>query len=655
MMFGRHPLLLVPVLVVAGLAGLVSRAWAIPQPPHHFSAGIGCPDCHIPYASINDPAAATGVASVGSNAAALVDSTKHWTDAQWTGATVTFTSGANLGVFREVISSGGTSLGWERPLAAPLAPGDGYRLGKTTYRDIETKCKSCHNPVGQASATADVGLHVVGAGTVVGCGKCHDPHNTEPNSGEGRGLVRETVRWPTARNPTPFPSGGVSDFITGGQLPGTPAGQAYQGICETCHTKTAYHRNNDTGDHTHNAQAQCTTCHEHSRGFTVSCTGCHALPKDNGDGIPAGGRRAVIGEFPQGSAHGHFGGELDAADCRVCHSQDTHTDGYVDLIDPDDANVIYRFEQTSDLSSDPDVSDFCMHCHDTDGATRLATPFDPFGDGNAPPDVASLFEGSLRWEVQYGDMCFGVEGTGRRSNSHHDIATDDQLWSGAKVECLNCHGAHTAAAEQKMVDPQAPTTPWVGTSNGFCLGCHAGGAGPANPNMPAGVTPPTVALRGLESCGYTGDPWWVDHTWSNSAHGRSSKRGWPGYSGAPAYEMNCVDCHDSHGSWTPVNTAGNPYMIRDNIDGGGYVDDGTRTAGVFGPPWARFGESREIRIAVNPPVVDWGPMCETCHAGWRDAYDFHGFCDGCQTCHGHGQAFGESDFGGGPNNARWCP
>ena len=105
--------------------------------------------------------------------------------------------------------------------------------------------------------------------------------------------------------------------------------------------------------------------------------------------------------------------------------------GYVELLDPDSGSL-YTFLQPDSITSDPDLSDFCANCHDADGAARLATPFDPFGNGNTAPDVASRFLGTLQWNEWYGDFCFGEEGTLRAVNSHHDISDSDQAFSGAK-------------------------------------------------------------------------------------------------------------------------------------------------------------------------------------------------------------------------------
>lgn len=325
----------------------------------------------------------------------------------------------------------------------------------------------------------------------------------------------------------------------------------------------------------------------------------------------------------------------------------THKDGYVDLIDADNGNL-YTFLKADSMHTDPDVSNFCQSCHDANGATRLTTPFDPFGNGNLAPDAKTKFLGTLQWNEWYGDNCWGEEGTLRGVTSHHDISDADQTFSGAKLECLNCHGAHTSSQSTKTIDPFNPTTNWLGTTDDFCLSCHNGGLGPDTPNFPINVKGPTIALRGLESCNYGVSPWWVDYRWTNSAHGNSSKRGWFGYSGAPQYKMQCLDCHDQHGSYTATNTIGNPYMIRDIVDGTMYVDDGERYTGPWlGPPWNTYGLNRSVIIGITGVTVDWGGtqgLCNVCHSNWYNASPMSHDCAACQTCHGHGQAYGEYDW-----------
>jgi hypothetical protein len=289
--------------------------------------------------------------------------------------------------------------------------------------------------------------------------------------------------------------------------------------------------------------------------------------------------------------------------------------------------------------------------------------------------VAQRFTGTLQWDEQYGDVCFGNEGMLRPVNSHHDISSADQAISGAKLECLNCHGAHTAGASQPLIDPFAPHVPWTAGGNDFCLACHGGGIGPLDPGFPPTVQGPIVdvddprwagmgfnwneilggaclssdcsSLRGIDSCDYVEGPWYVDYSWTHSSHGLDSKRGRNGYSGAPSAVLDCLGCHDAHGSVTPANPAGNPYMIRDVVDGTALVDDGARTVGFNGPPWSTFGVSRPVVVTASGLTVDWGSntgLCKACHAKWLEAYDFHGFCTSCQTCHGHGMSWNEADW-----------
>ncbi len=535
--------------------------------------------------------------------------------------------------------------------------GDGMLL---RVANDETLCQTCH--------TGHIG-HTPSGSWQPTCQDCHAVHDV---SNTNLSLVGATVHNRTLgvdKTVVFAARDGVGSFDDG-----DPA--LNDGICQVCHTVTTYHKHDGTGT-VHNDGATCTVCHPHDAGFMPTggdCTSCHSVAQDNGDGIPVGGRRAVVGEFPVADAHAHYGVDLDNNACRVCHDQSTHMDGNVDLIDPDDGSL-YTFVSPDQLTSDPDLSDFCAGCHDADGAVRLgALALDPFGNGNVPPPVAERFQGTLQWEEEYGDFCFGTEGNLRPVNSHHDISDADQAFSGAKIECLSCHGAHTASQSQPISDPFNTTTAWAGDGNGFCLSCHAGGASPVDPGFPSGVVGPIIdvtdprwsslgmdwceildgacavgdcsSLRGVDSRKFDEGPWWVQYTWTHEAHGLDSKRGWNGYSGATAYDMDCQVCHDPHGSYSATNTAGNPYMIRDVVDGSAFEDDGSLDGGFNGPPFTTFGTSREVVVPVSGIDVGWGSpqgLCEACHAGWVNSMWAHGMCSGCQTCHGHGMAWGAVD------------
>jgi predicted CxxxxCH...CXXCH cytochrome family protein len=96
----------------------------------------------------------------------------------------------------------------------------------------------------------------------------------------------------------------------------------YDGICEVCHTQTTYHRNNATGDHTHQAATNCTTCHAHEEGF-AGCAGCHGLPPITDVAVAPDG--LVWNPSPTGSAEGSAhakhatGGSNYAYSCPTCH------------------------------------------------------------------------------------------------------------------------------------------------------------------------------------------------------------------------------------------------------------------------------------------------------------------------------------------------
>ncbi len=564
-------------------------------------------------------------------------------------------------------------------------------------RDLEqaTVCLGCHNPTGQAASLADVDVHLVSNGTrLVDCGSCHDAHGpvTTTDASHTGGTTAPNL-WLVRGDPGKYVPGALQPML----FQARPAhfafdngGGPYNAVCQSCHTATEVHRSNGSVDNSHNVSTDCTQCHSHKTGFLpTSCVGCHAGPQDNGDATPLGGRRAVIAEFPTSTIHGHVSqNPVSDDDCLVCHAVSTHQNGVIELVDPD-SGAIYSFVKPTDLTSDPDVSNFCANCHDSDGAARLATPMDPFGTGNPPSDVKRKFQGTLVWNEWYGDFCFGAEGTTRVVNSHHDIDDVDQALSGAKLECLNCHSAHGSSDASPVADPWSPTTPWSGTMSLFCLQCHAGGSDPSDPGMPPGVRTSTIridaagnpcdgpyddgcatysevsGLRPLESCDYYGAPWHVEYRYGHTAHGGDSKRDWPQYSTAPKAELSCLVCHDSHGSTSASNLEGNPYMIRDWVDGTPYVDDGVRPSAQWsGPPWTLTGQSRQVIVTVtqgaNPPpagadyaTVDWGGatgLCSTCHSNWLASYSWHSMCTGCQTCHGHGQAWENNDWGDGGND-----
>jgi hypothetical protein len=101
------------------------------------------------------------------------------------------------------------------------------------------------------------------------CTTCHDPHG----SGNLRNIYEELETPNSGVRTVLFLSyAGPNSFADGDAV--------YDGVCEVCHTSTTYHRNNASGDHTHNAASDCTACHDHSNGFlAVPVTGIREIPR----------------------------------------------------------------------------------------------------------------------------------------------------------------------------------------------------------------------------------------------------------------------------------------------------------------------------------------------------------------------------------------
>lgn len=109
----------------------------------------------------------------------------------------------------------------------------------------------------------------------------------------------------------------------------------YDGVCEVCHTVTAFHRNNPSGDQSHNPAANCMTCHSHRDGMKASCNGCHDSPPNTGSHVKhfggalsdvAYGSTSITQDFTATSS-------VYIMNCGNCHPLDLsfHNNGSVDV------------------------------------------------------------------------------------------------------------------------------------------------------------------------------------------------------------------------------------------------------------------------------------------------------------------------------------
>ncbi|MFQ5413217.1 MAG: cytochrome c3 family protein, partial [Phycisphaerae bacterium] len=476
-------------------------------------------------------------------------------------------------------------------------------------------CGTCH------SGADHPVVHATGTSWEPVCTQCHEMH--DPDNGN-LALVRDVIRNETLGQDMPV----VFTALTGpGSFDdGDPA--ANDGVCQVCHTTTAYHRYDGSAP-PHNDGANCTTCHPHASGFLPtagSCQDCHQVAQ--------GPRRPVVPEFAWASHHLQ-GAALDDADCTVCHDMSQHQQGSVRLRNVDDPAAVVVL--TGDPSTDPaeatKLEAFCLACHDADGAAGtppftdgiMPAPVDPalwtaashatgpmtcFGDGEtfgchstghgsakhkllAPPDASQppVAGDPLREEE---GMCYtchdpdGPAGTDIETQfalaTHHNVSAIDQA-DGSKVECVNCHNPHVATADARLVDPDTGGV-WTGSGPEFCLACHDGAP-------PDGVSfPPGSSGSGFDKSGFAG----TTHALTLGGN-------------------TCRHCHNDHGS-PHASMLREKYVISDY---NGYTEsdyavcwichDATQT--VFGMNAFRNRHQKHV-VGESAPCV----ICHDVHQGF---------------------------------------
>lgn len=233
--------------------------------------------------------------------------------------------------------------------------------------------------------------------------------------------------------------------------------------------------------------------------------------------------------------------------------------------------------------------------------------------------------------------------SGAKINNNHDINGDDQTYSGAKVECSDCHNTHINDRTYNFIDRSRIANPDDTTKNfsqaydkdaefsngqsfsngggdltssfdvqmpnfvNYCLKCHDGQA-------PSGVIGATVPFNILTTKYGTAA--------GADAHGRGGSTNADlkdpyvtgGFSGAYS-AMNCNDCHDSHGSR-------NLYNLKDAV----YIN------GQEMVPSA----SMDVDSSFYGGTEGW---CTSCHASLPANASHDDASDNCGSCHYHGNNF----------------
>ncbi len=295
-------------------------------------------------------------------------------------------------------------------------------------------CDACH------SALTHPTIHTVGADWEPVCTECHELHDPQ---NANLALVRDVIHNQTLSTDRPVVF--TARTGTGSFDDGDPT--ANDGVCQVCHTDTVFHVYDGSGSAHFDGQ-DCTSCHSHQTHFLLSlssCRDCHTTMQDDGDGVPPDGRRAVLADFARASHH--VSASIADEDCLVCHEMSRHGRGHVRLIDPDDGVTVYVHDQ---LDAD-ELTPFCLHCHDANGATA-GNWNQPFSDGATVPDI----DQSGRWATS-------AHATGGTTNPGQG--------------CTDCHGNGHGSNLRHLLLPAdgSPGTDNTNEEEGFCLACHSTG------------------------------------------------------------------------------------------------------------------------------------------------------------------------------------
>ncbi|MHC4767057.1 MAG: cytochrome c3 family protein, partial [Planctomycetota bacterium] len=303
--------------------------------------------------------------------------------------------------------------------------------------DQQTACESCHNESGDAQTKLNFAIHTGNKYSAdVDCGSCHEVHNnfdfttTDTHTG---GVTAANVEW-IRPDTTKYVAGAGGPLGDEDALFQAKTGfyawdddnAPWNGLCQTCHQNTDWHRNDDSHpdhppSHAHNMPSDdCRGCHSHTDGFRGAgdCLGCHNKPQEIAP--PSGVYRRQIVESFLCTGDGTTACTTDADcsvaggtcetgaeivtrwDCVVCHAEGDAITGEADSTYHQKDGVQLKDVDTGVVYSDwsgltpSQRSDFCLSCHDANGATIISSrpapppvdepdatndPLNPFNDG----------------------------------------------------------------------------------------------------------------------------------------------------------------------------------------------------------------------------------------------------------------------------------
>ena len=397
------------------------------------------------------------------------------------------------------------------------------------------------------------------------CWDCHDPHGDSNIFMIQKKIATET----DGRFGIPV-QGKQAEVVFLGV-----AGQDYvkktgtiDGICNVCHSPDSKHYTSNYGD-SHNYTRRCTTCHEHrfadSHASKQSCNteGCHEttrpIPKHTAFGLPrdctkchsgtVGQRMDVMGQMKSNSHHVQ-GVEVTNKHCYECHWEATPS-GLID----NQYHTGYNYKTYTSVKND--VVDLVLYGNKERPAVYRDIS-SAAGRATAIRFLASNM-GTLQERNEVGKV------SSHCLSCHNDENNDMQPFNDCKTPRQYAWDLQSIAARYS----QTGTTTW---------GKYVGTAGAAPRNITKAFS---AHGKGVSNAGG-----WGSAAGTGLDGAITDTRG-----GAGNRNVECFDCHNSHGSkvvgtttsyatFNGTNNGGNLKETKQNI--GGYANDYKASANSSG-------------------------------------------------------------------------
>lgn len=345
-------------------------------------------------------------------------------------------------------------------------------------------------------------------------------------------LVRSAIAAPSAGTmPVRLFRGSGTNSLADGDA-------TYDGVCEVCHTKTAYHRSSGQGN-PHWAGERCSRCHTHATGFKGAAGGAHTRHATllSCDGVNQG----CHGTFQPPL----FGDGHDIANtsvCDGCHSPGGSYDGVSDPAIGAKANWDNGVYAGNDLAGGKER--WCATCHD-EGSSVVA--------GIAAPNVIGDEDGPTGYGTGWGYYRTG-----------HGLSAGVYPASREPAANLGCTACHDPGAPHVDNNPRTygaadnnyqagyrlrrpmdiPRSDLGMPASDFqlCLDCHSSAA---------------LLTQADNTTNFRKDPTMPNSHWLHlqaPATGQWAVNGtaWDSdWNGSQDSKISCPACHNVHGSVSP--------------------------------------------------------------------------------------------------------